>query len=65
MKQAIQLEIQWLEPAEAAPSAVDRTEIALLQKAKALVPSLILFAQATLAVAFAIGIIFVTSIIGG
>lgn len=65
MKQATQLEFQWLEPAEAAPSAIDNMEMAVVRKTKALMPSIKLFAQATLTVAFAFALVFMAAIIGG
>lgn len=65
MKQATQLEIQWPEARTVEPSAVDRLEIRAARALSRAIPLIKLFAQATLCVAFAFGIIFLAAIIQG
>jgi len=65
MKQATQLEIQWQEAPAAEPSAIDRLEIGAARALSRALPTIILFAQATLCVAFAFGIMFLAAIIQG
>ena len=77
MKQAIQLQIPFegvtspsipvsgVPAADAHASLVDRAELSLARRAKALLPSLAIAAQAVLCLAVCFALMFLSALIGG